>query len=181
VLANVGGEHLDDLGVIVGGVASDALQGVDATEPDIELGTSELVDGPGEALGDLAGPVEPIGEARQDGADRGNAAGQNGQGGGAYGPPIVCPSLGGVETVLEVLVARTAACQIGETVVGEPVRRELERYIADHRQSSETRQRDGHRAKPPKPRQRAKPGPHSPTHRWTIPRCRQSRPAVPRA
>ena len=70
MLANVGRQHLDDLGMIVLGVLGDALKGVDAAQDDVDLGLAglvgspELVDRSGEALGDLACPVESCFERR---------------------------------------------------------------------------------------------------------------------
>jgi hypothetical protein len=53
VLAHEGGEHLHDGAVIAGRVAGDALQGIDPAQAHIEPVVAELLDGLGEAIGDL--------------------------------------------------------------------------------------------------------------------------------
>lgn len=55
------GEYLHDWTSVGLGVPADALEGVDAAQPDVELlvaWLTELVDGPCEALGDLTLSVE---------------------------------------------------------------------------------------------------------------------------
>jgi hypothetical protein len=76
VLSNVGREDLDDLGMVVSGVSGEALEGVDAAQANIEFAAAQLVDGPSEALGDLARPVEAVGKAGEDSADDGDHPGK---------------------------------------------------------------------------------------------------------
>src|SRR4051794_20776810 len=79
VLSHEGGKHLDDLRVICYRVAGYALQGVDPAQANIELGTAELLDGSGEALGDLPGPVKTVGKSAKDCPDSGHSASEDGQ------------------------------------------------------------------------------------------------------
>jgi hypothetical protein len=60
VFTDIGREHLHELRVVVCRTSRDALKGIDAAEADIEGRASELIDGPGEALGDLAGLIEAV-------------------------------------------------------------------------------------------------------------------------
>ena len=72
MLSHVCGEHFDNLGMVYVGVASDALKGVDTTETYVELRAAELIDGSRKSLRDLAGSIQPVREAREDGANDGN-------------------------------------------------------------------------------------------------------------
>jgi hypothetical protein len=55
---NEGGDHLDHRVVILARLKRDPTEGVDTTYPDLELWMSELINGGGEALRDLALAVQ---------------------------------------------------------------------------------------------------------------------------
>ena len=61
VLADEGGQHLHDGGVVPGGITADPLEGVDAADAHVELVRAELLDGLGVAVGHL--PLAGQGEA----------------------------------------------------------------------------------------------------------------------
>ena len=65
VLANVRSQDLHDRPVVVGGAFGDPLEGVDATQADIQLLVAELVDRSGESLGDLPLAFELIRSGRR--------------------------------------------------------------------------------------------------------------------
>src|SRR6266545_4374846 len=65
VFADVGAQNLGDSGPVRCGIAGDTLQRVDPAEPNVQVWAPELIDSPGEPLGDLPLTVElelPAGE-----------------------------------------------------------------------------------------------------------------------
>src|SRR5690242_7301668 len=62
--------------MIVLRVTSNALQGVDPTESDIDLGATKLVNGSSEALCNLAGTVQAVREPGEHRADNCNQTGE---------------------------------------------------------------------------------------------------------
>src|SRR4051794_15321023 len=135
--------------MVIGGVSGDALQGVDAAEADVELVLAELVDRSGEALGDLAGPIELVALARlgpvcregpsgEVGTKSTEDAGEERQRGRGHAPSIVCSSLRRIQAVLVVFRSENTA-PIGKSVRGEPIRRQLKGYIAGRQKKGQSR------------------------------------------
>jgi hypothetical protein len=76
MLADVGGEYLDDLGVIVLRVFGDALQRVDAAQAHVDCQVPQLLDRLREPVGDLPCAIERERPRRVERADHGKTAGK---------------------------------------------------------------------------------------------------------
>jgi hypothetical protein len=71
VQADVGGEDLDDRGLVGGGVTHQPFEAEDAAEPHVDLVGAKLFDSLGVPVGQVAFPAQPVGASRVGEADTG--------------------------------------------------------------------------------------------------------------
>ncbi len=108
MFSDVRGEHFDDLGVVVFGVAGDPFKSVDTAEPHIDRRrVAELLDRFGEAVGYLSGSVEREGACGVERADHSDAACEQRERGGAH-----ALSCGGAVFGFEALFRRTSRVRV---------------------------------------------------------------------